>query len=651
MAAIELALKKKSFINWAFRGLFAKFLLVLVPVFLLLTVPGLALLAQFEAHHEKEALASRIGSQAARVATSLARHDAAVNLHMAHDLLAFLAADRAFVCAEFRNRKDSRVLAAAPPQIGCLNQDSRHRLELPIGEDEMTSLVVQFSSDEIVEAQKLHRSIDITMLGIGIVVAVLAASFGFRIIVGKPLGQLLAAIRRNFETGERTAITVSSNDELATVIVAFNGMLQRETEREQTLHQTNEKLRASQQEFEQLSRELEIRVRERTLELANREAALFDSEQRFRDFAKASSDWYWEMDENLRFSYFSSRFTEVTGLNPVWLIGKTREETGIPNVDPAQWQRHLDALHNRKPFRNFIHPRTKPNGDTVWLSINGVPNFGQGGKFKGFRGTGNGITELMEAQQNAEQARLEAETANRAKSDFLASMSHELRTPLNAIIGYAELLQEEAKDRQDRQLFDDLSKVCKSARHLHRLVDDVLDLSKIEADMMDVNFDHVDIDALTVEVADAVRPLVNKNDNTIHIDNAAEVSTLITDRQMLHQALLNLLGNAAKFTRAGEVRLTVRQVDPDWVRFEVSDTGIGMTEAQLSKVFEPFTQADSSVNRNFGGTGLGLALCRRFAKLLNGRLTVESEEGTGTRFTLALPIRQTNPDSVEALSA
>ena len=651
MAAIQSPLKNRLISNGPFRGLFAKFLLVLIPIFLLLTVPGLALLVRYEAHTEQEGLAARLGSQAARVAASLERHDGPANALLARDLLAFLAADNAFVCAELRVRGSGQVLAAAPPNLGCHNQNNTQRLELAVGEDDAHTLVVQFSDAEIVEARKLHRSINFSMLGVGFAVAVMAAALVFRFIVSKPLGQMVAAIRKNSETGERTPIKVTGNDELARVIVAFNGMLHREDEREKVLQETNEKLRTSQQELETLSRDLELRVRERTSELANRETALFNSEQRFRDFAKASSDWYWEMDENLRFSYFSDRFAEVAGIDASALLGKTREETGIPNVDPVQWQRHLDALANRQPFRNFVHPRVKQNGETVWLSINGVPYFDREGNFKGFRGTGNDTTKLVEAQRNEEQTRQEAERANRAKSDFLANMSHELRTPLNAIIGYAELLQEESEDQQNRQLFDDLSKLCSSARHLHGLVNDILDLSKIEADKMDINQDEVDIAALLADVEDAIRPLVTQNANSFHIDNAATVNTFVTDSQMLRQALLNLLSNAAKFTQAGEVRLTLDQDGRDRLRFEVSDTGIGMSQEQIEKVFEPFTQGDSSISKNYGGTGVGLSLCQRFTELLNGKLSVESSEGDGTRFTLALPIDQSMPATATAISA
>ena len=639
MTATQSPLKRRLYSSWAFRGLFAKFLWVLVPVFLLLTVPSMAFLGQFEAQNEQEELASRIGSQAARVAASLERHDVAANPLLARDLLAFLAADRSFICAELQARDGGQILAAAPPNLGCVHQNSKQRLELTVGEDDTHTLVVQFSDTEIVASRKLHRSIEFSMLGIGFVLAVVAASLGFRLIVSKPLGQLLTAIRQNSETGERTAIQVSSNDELARSLSRSMACSGAKMSAKKSLQETNEKLRVSQQEFEQLSRELEVRVDERTLELANREEAFFESEQRFRDFAKASSDWFWEMDAQVRFSYFSDRFAEVAGIDPSALLGKTREETGIPNVDPAQWQRHLDALSNRQPFRNFVHPRVKPNGETVWLSINGVPHFDQEGIFKGFRGTGNDMTELVEAHQTAEQARLESERANRAKSEFLANMSHELRTPLNAIIGYAELLQEEAQDRQDRQLFDDISKVCKSARHLHGLVNDILDLSKIEADKMDINLDHVDIPTLIADVGDAVRPLVTKQANSFHIENAAEVNTLVTDGQMLRQALLNLLGNAAKFTHAGEVRLAVDQVGQDWLRFEVSDTGIGMSEEQISQVFEPFTQGDASISKNYGGTGLGLSLCRRFAELLNGRI----ERGERRRRRHPVHARLANP--------
>ena len=232
-----------------------------------------------------------------------------------------------------------------------------------------------------------------------------------------------------------------------------------------------------------------------------------------------------------------------------------------------------------------------------------------------------------------------AESANRAKSEFLANMSHELRTPLNAIIGYSELLQEEAKDRNDDMLIDDLSKVRNAGNHLLGLICNILDLSKVEAGKMDLDLQETHLDELLRGVGDTIQPLIAKNGNAFEVTNSAAVTQLTTDSQKLSQSLLNLLGNAAKFTRDGEVRLEVTQEPMGWLNFSVCDTGIGMNTDQLNKILEPFTQGDTSTTKKYGGTGLGLAITKRFAELLGGRLDVESGPGKGSRFTISLPIR------------
>ncbi|MDH3701182.1 MAG: ATP-binding protein [Alphaproteobacteria bacterium] len=232
-----------------------------------------------------------------------------------------------------------------------------------------------------------------------------------------------------------------------------------------------------------------------------------------------------------------------------------------------------------------------------------------------------------------------AESASRAKSEFLANMSHELRTPLNAIIGYSELLQEEAKDRNDELLIDDLSKVRSAGNHLLGLICNILDLSKVEAGKMEVDLQETGLDELLGSVGDTTQHLIAKNGNAFEITNSAVVATFSTDPQKLSQSLINMLGNAAKFTRNGEVRLEVTQEPAGWLNFIVSDTGVGMNADQMNKILEPFTQGDTSTTKKYGGTGLGLAITKRFSELLGGRLDVESEPGQGSRFTLSLPIQ------------
>lgn len=168
---------------------------------------------------------------------------------------------------------------------------------------------------------------------------------------------------------------------------------------------------------------------------------------------------------------------------------------------------------------------------------------------------------------------------------------------------------------------------------------------------MEVSLDQVDLEVLIAETADTARPLMMKRDNVFLVDNATEIRSFITDSQKLRQALLNLLSNAAKFTRSGEVRLSVCQDGQNWLRFEVSDTGVGMTEEQMSNVFNPFTQADSSVAQKYGGTGLGLAITKKFIEILGGQFDVESALDQGSRFTISLPIRQVDAAGVTALTA
>jgi PAS domain S-box-containing protein len=245
--------------------------------------------------------------------------------------------------------------------------------------------------------------------------------------------------------------------------------------------------------------------------------------------------------------------------------------------------------------------------------------------------------DLAEAERAAaDQARELAEAANRAKSTFLANMSHELRTPLNAIIGYAEMLEEDIDDATQRA---DLQKIHTSGKHLLGLINDVLDLSKIEAGKVELHIDVFDIEQLLDQVTSTMRPLLDKNDNRFELRRQQPLGVMTSDATRLRQVLLNLLSNAAKFTHQGEVILAVRREAAGWLEFEIMDSGIGMTPEQLSKLFQPFVQADANTTRLYGGTGLGLVISRRLCRMMGGDVTVESEAGHGTRFKVRLPAR------------
>ena len=251
---------------------------------------------------------------------------------------------------------------------------------------------------------------------------------------------------------------------------------------------------------------------------------------------------------------------------------------------------------------------------------------------------------------SAELARLYRDlvAASEHKSAFLANMSHELRTPLNAIIGYSEMLYETAQDEGQEAFLPDLEKITHAGRHLLSLINDILDLSKIEAGRMEIYLEEVDLPTLVNEVRSIVEPLAAVNRNRLEIDCPQALPPLRTDRTKLKQSLLNLLSNASKFTEGGRLSLIFAAADSE-IFFMVRDSGIGMNEEQLGRLFQAFSQADPSTTRRYGGTGLGLAITKRFCEMLGGRITVESTPGEGSTFTIVLPLEQ--PAAVEARSA
>ena len=260
----------------------------------------------------------------------------------------------------------------------------------------------------------------------------------------------------------------------------------------------------------------------------------------------------------------------------------------------------------------------------------------------------NTLQELEQKNAELEIEREKAYEANQSKSQFLANMSHELRTPLNAIIGYSEMLEEELSEVNDTKYVDDILKINSAGKHLLSLINDILDLSKIEAGKMNVFLESTEIASICEYTVATIRPLAERNHNRLVLDCPSDIGEMYSDVTKIRQVLFNLLSNACKFTQHGEVTLSARREsgpDGDWIKFSVADTGIGMSENQMKNLFEAFSQADATISRDYGGTGLGLAICKRFTELMGGHLSANSKPGEGSIFLLQLPAEVKNQAS------
>jgi PAS domain S-box-containing protein len=369
------------------------------------------------------------------------------------------------------------------------------------------------------------------------------------------------------------------------------------------------------------------------------EESLRDSEAGFRAALEELGEGVVIADENERIVYANARLGELTGYPVDEMIGRSVVDLLVPAEEAETWRQRSQMLLQGFADRGESQIKRR-EGDAFWAEIHATPFRDPHGEIIGSMSAIADVSERKRIQEELVKAIDESEDANRAKSNFLANMSHELRTPMNAILGYNELLQEEAQDRGLTSMLPDLEKIRAAGKHLLRLINDILDLSKIEAKKIELNLESFPVSGLVADVSDTMQHLVARRGNRLEVSRSGELGEMRADLTRVRQVLMNLLGNAGKFTEKGLIRLEVRRDSVsgrDWVVFDVADTGIGMTPEQVGKLFHAFTQVDDSSTRRYEGTGLGLAISRQLCSMMGGDVTVVSELGKGSTFTVRLP--------------
>lgn len=515
----------------------------------------------------------------------------------------------------------SAVLAprAEPMQAGAVRLATRP-WRVVFGQPE--AILLQF-------LQEQRRAALALTAGIALIVA--AAAFGMAQLLTAPISRLTDAAQRIAAGNLNARADVETHDEIGELAIRFNTMARVLAERIAAESEARHIV-------EKLNLELEQKVLERT-------EALALSEARYRAFSELTSDFIYSLriqpDGRYAFEWVSPSFTHITGFTQAQVEQRGGAESIICAEDLAIARERYHRITQERVSDVAEYRIITPDGETRWLRDYGRPEMDETTqRVERLLGAAQDITERKRAEEDLIQAKEAAEAANQAKSTFLAHMSHELRTPLTVILGFVELVRFDAQARTDRPTLDKLGKIERAARQLLMLISDILDLSKIEAGKMELIVEEFELEPLLQEIVSAARPLAEKNSNQLHIQFVQPLGRMITDPAKLRQALLNLLSNASKFTKSGEIELCVSRVqetDRECVEFSVRDTGIGISPEQQSKLFQPFVQADASTTRQYGGTGLGLAITKHLMHMLGGEIELTSALGAGSLFRLRLP--------------
>jgi PAS domain S-box-containing protein len=370
----------------------------------------------------------------------------------------------------------------------------------------------------------------------------------------------------------------------------------------------------------------------RRMEAEKSNQALQASESRFKMFARSVADRFWETDEDFNVVYISDPILEKEQLSVSELLGKKSWEFPFVDLEDQKWIKYYDDLQSHREIKNIQYNRTTSAGVTIWMKLESSPFFDKNGIFEGYRGTSTDISELVNRS-------IEAEAANTAKSEFLSSMSHELRTPMNAILGFSQLLQQDLSNSLDTAQKDYVEEVLTGGNHLLELINQMLELSKIEAGKMDIQIEEVLLSDVVEESLVLVRGRASETkislDNEVSNDNTL---LLKVDPSRMRQVLINLLSNAIKYNHSGgAVNISSKLTDNDMVRISVNDTGQGIPADKQDEIFEPFNRLGHE-NGVIEGSGIGLTITKQIVELMKGQIGFESQESIGSTFWVDMPI-------------
>ncbi len=588
-----------------------KVLLVFVPAFLVLTLLSTRILLDYGRGPARDALAARVGALSGRVALAIGaatRGPGPADPKLLRSLLATLSGEAAFVCADVLQPDGTRL--SAWPAIGCdaIDQPAQD-LRLPIpAERGTTPLLLRLRySDAALRDDSARLGVLLALGGTAsFCIALLALWLGYRLWFGPPIERLLASIRAGTEADLRRTVEWHSGDEMGRIVAAYNAMIAREDAREAALRGLNQ--------------ELEGRVRSRTL-------ALESSEARLRAIIDTSADGIVTADARGTIRSVNRAAEAMFGRSGGSLIGRPLSALLADGGDAP-------ALLDGPAQRSAAHRTAGRRSDGTEFPLDVHVAVIAEADSKLFTLFLRDITVQEKFEEGLRQARDAAERADRAKSDFLAVITHELRTPLNGVIGMTGLLLDGKLDTQSRRYAETLRE---AGEHLLQLINDVLDFTKLEANRL--SFEEILFEPETVlsSAVELLMPRARAKGLVLETSVAPGTPARVHgDPGRLRQVLMNLVSNAVKFTDKGEVRVTLAAKPADEgktvLHFEVHDTGIGIASEHLPKLFQEFSQIDSSISRRFGGTGLGLAICRKLVQGMGGEIWADSDLGRGSIF-------------------